>query len=185
MNDEADFEDQCVEAIRNGTFDKQKLVLDCFAPFAISERCAMLGVDFAVIPPECRRASSYALGCIAVDNLEEFLKFERKIDYHPKLLHYAGKYCSRKVMRHYGFSDDELYLYVDGAIPGCNKETLHFILPYHYVQNEWYYCFKKKDPSFDFIVECCREGLLTFSKTAWLQLKESNPRLYDALREDV
>lgn len=186
MNDEEKFVNQYVEAIRNGTFHEQKLVLtDYLTPFAISERCAILGVNFASIPSECRRASAYALGCVAVDNLEEFLKFEREIGYPPEALVYAGKHCSCKVMQHYGFTPDQLYLYIDGAILGRNKETLRFLLPYQYVQSEWYYCLRKKDPSFDFVVECYREGLLTLSELAWSQMKENNTHLYDALREDV
>lgn len=182
------FADECARAIQDETYneDQKRLVLgNALLPFDISERCATLGVGFDSIPVECRRASSYALGCVAADNLEEFIRFEREVDYPPKALYEAGKHCSRRVMQHYGFGDDQLPFYTEGAILGCNKETLQFLLPYGYVQKDWYYSLKKSDPRFAFVVECYREGLLRLSESARNYIQNNYPLLYQELEENV
>lgn len=179
---------ECVKAIRNRRFDeswKRRVLNDVLLPFAISEWCAILGVNFASIPIICLEPSSYAIGCVIADKLEEFLLFEKELYYLPKVLYEAGKHCSQRIMQHCGFSDDQLDVYVDGAILGCNKETLLFLLPYGYVQKEWCYTFEKTDPCFAFVVNVCREGLLTLSDIAWKQICTDSPLLCEALQKNM
>ena len=174
-------------AIRDGTLHKLELPIpDALVSHAISERCAVLGVDFNLIPTDYQRESSYAQGLVMIDDLDEYLKLEAYVDYLPRVLDCCGKHCSRKIMSHYGFTQDCLGFYFDGAIvSGRNKETLRFLLPYEYLIDDWPFVFRRSDSRFDFVVECCREGLLSFSKTAWNQMKENNSYLYEALQEDV